>query len=298
MEQVAPGIYVETRYASGSVGIIVTDAGVVCVDVPMLPSDVDHWLAQIRSVTQEPIVSLIQTDYDLSRVVSTYRLKVPLTAHDAAWPRMKAYGSEKVLSQVSEMLRRDGTDHKWRARLPDITFSERLILHKGEREVHVLHGGGHSPATCMVYVPGESVLFTGDVVFCGVHPTMGQAETKQWLATLTALRKMSVDLLIPGHGKPCSRDATHALSDYIRDMRAMVRRSYQAGRSKSETSSLVIPEFIGMFPYDAKDRDQVRGRIKGGSDRIYDEYRAETKASATKPNKASKRSSGKRRADG
>jgi hypothetical protein len=39
---------------------------------------------------------------------------------------------------------------------------------------------------------------------------------------------------------------------------------------------------MDAFPYDENQRDRVRQRIKGGSDRIYDEYRAVAKASATK----------------
>jgi len=212
-----------------------------------------------------------------------------------AWSKMKTYGSEKALAQINELLRRDGSKHRWRVCMPDITFSERLIVHKGNREIHVLHGGGHSPATSMVYLQEEGLIFTGDVVFCGMHPTMVQAETKQWLSALTSLRKMTCDVIVPGHGDPCDREMTHALSDYIRDMRAMVRRSFQAGRSKSETSSLVIPELMARFPYDENEREQARMRIKGGSDRIYDEYRVEAKANASKAKGASKRSSGKRR---
>jgi glyoxylase-like metal-dependent hydrolase (beta-lactamase superfamily II) len=215
-------------------------------------------------------------------VVSLPFFDVPVIAHDATWHRMRMYSSEKVIGQISELLRRDGTGYRWQARLPDMTFSERLILYKGRREIHLLHGGGHSAGTGMVYLPEDSLIFAGDVVFCGAHPTMHLAETKRWLSALTALRKMSVDTIVPGHGPVCEREATHRLSDYIRDMRAAVRRCYQSGRSKSETSSLIIPEFMEAFSYREAERDQVRLRIKGGSDRIYDEYRAEARASAAR----------------
>jgi len=282
MEEVAPGVYVETGYASGNVGFIATGAGLVCVDVPMLPEDVHRWRAQIESVTDEPIVMLVQTDYDQERIISTYLLDVPIIAHDAAWERMRVYSSDKVLNQISEMLKGSDQTGKWQARMPDITFSERLILYKGSRDIHVLHGGGHSPATCMVYLPEENLIFTGDVVFCSMHPSMTEAETKQWLSTLNQLRKMSVGLMIPGHGVCCDKEATHALSEYVRDMRAMVRRSYQSSRSKSETSSAVIPEFMNAFLYDGRERERIRKLVKGGSDRIYDEYRAAAKADAAR----------------
>jgi cyclase len=180
--------------------------------------------------------------------------------------------------------------------MPDITFSERLILFKGRRELHILHGGGHSPATSMVYLPEDNLVFAGDVVFCGVHPSMAQAETKPWLSTLNQLRKMSVDLIVPGHGMTCAREATHVLSDYVRDMRAAVRRNFQAGRSKSETSSLLIPEFLDAFPYEEGQRERVRQLVKGGSDRIYDEYRAAAKADAARTRSTSRKSRAKSRA--
>lgn len=296
MEQVAPGVYVETRYASGNVGIVVTGSGVVCVDVPMLPSDAHHWQAQIASVTDEPIAAVIQTDYDRERIVSTYLFQVPLIAHDAAWSRMRVYSSDKVANQISDLLRQDGVRRAWQVRMPDVTFSERLVLYKGRQEVQVLYGGGHSPATSMVYLPELNVILTGDVVFSNVHPTMAMAETRDWLATLTALRKMPVEVIVPGHGPVCDREATHALSDYIRDLRAFVRRSFQSGRSKSEASSAAITEFVDAFAYDESKREQVRQRIKNASDRIYDEYRAESKAvTAARSKRTVRRAAGRRR---
>ncbi|MBN1639660.1 MAG: MBL fold metallo-hydrolase [Anaerolineae bacterium] len=293
MREVAPGVYVETAYGSGNVGAVLTGVGIVCVDMPMLPRDAHHWLAQLASVTDEPIIALIQTDYDRERVISTHVVDAPLIAHDATWSRMRVYSSEKVLGQINELLHKDSSAREWQVRMPDITFSDRLILVKGEREIHVLHGGGHSPAACMVSLPRESILFTGDIVTCGVHPSMTHAESREWLATLTALRKMSVGLIIPGHGRQCDKDATYALSDYVRELRAAVRRAYQAGRSKSETSSAVIARFVDAFEHDEADREHVRMLIKGGSDRIYDEYRAEAKSHSGKA--GARRSSRRRR---
>ena len=299
MDQVAPGVYVETKYESGNVGFIVTGAGVVCVDTPMLPHDVRDWKAQIRSATDEPIITLIQTDFDQARVIGTYLFDVPLVAHDAIMDRIKIYSSEKAVSQINELIARSGGfadsgQDGWQVRVPDVTFSERLVLYKGKRVIHVLHGGGHSSATSIVHLPENELLFSGDLVFCNQHPSMTYAETKERLSALSQLRKMPVETIIPGHGAVCGQESTQPLSEYIRDMRAMVRRSFQAGRSKSETSSAVIPEFMEAFPYDEEERDLVRQRIKGGSDRIYDEYRAQAKANVAKARGSTKRSKSKR----
>jgi cyclase len=180
--------------------------------------------------------------------------------------------------------------------MPDITFTERLILNKGSRTIHILHGGGHSPATSMVYLPENRLIFSGDLVFNNLHPTMAQAETKEWLSALNQLRKLVVDTIIPGHGPVCDKECTYPLSDYIRDMRAQVRHCFQAERSKSETSSAIIPEFMDAFPYAENERDRVRKSIKSGSDRIYDEYRTLARSSTVgKKNAAAKKGRSRKR---
>ena len=294
MEQVAPGVYVENRYAGGNVGFVVTADGVVCVDVPMLLQDVREWTAQIQSVTDKPIVALIETDCDPERTAGTAWVDAPLVAHDAAWDRIKTQNSDRVGGQAEGMPEPAAQGEDRRVRLPDITFSERLVLHKGDREIHVIYGGGHSLATSMVYLPGDNIVFAGDIIYCNAHPSMAQAETKQWLLTLNQLRKMPLNLIIPGHGDCCSKEATQTLSEYIRAMRSAVRRHFQAGRSKSETSTAIISEFMGAFPYDEKDKEVVRQLVKAGSDRIYDEYRAVAKADATRAKAASSKTKARR----
>lgn len=279
MKQIIPGIYAETKYTSGNVGLIVTGEGAICVDVPMTPRDVEHWRNQIKKVTDEPIIAIIQTDCNRERVISICQFDVPVIAHEAAWDRMKSYRSDKRVQQIRDMLGCNAEeDDAWQVRMPDITFTDRLIINKGDQEIHLIHCGGHTPATTMVYLPERRLVFTGDLVFNNMHPSMGQAQTKEWLVALNQLRKLTVDILVPGHGAVCDKECTYPLSDYIREMRARVRRYYLANKSKAETASLIIPEFVDAFPHPESRRDTVRRLVKNASDRIYDEYRSQGRA--------------------
>jgi len=52
MEQIAPGIYVETGYRAVNVGVIVTEQRLIVVDVPPFPADARRWqlrLAQLNT---------------------------------------------------------------------------------------------------------------------------------------------------------------------------------------------------------------------------------------------------------
>jgi len=44
------------------------------------------------------------------------------------------------------------------------------------------------------------LLFSGDLVFAGRMPYMGQAEFRRWLEALSVLETWNVDILVPGHG--------------------------------------------------------------------------------------------------
>ena len=150
-------------------GFVRTGVGIVCIDVPLMPDDVQHWLGCIRGTTDEPILFVVQTDYDHYRIASTRLLHGPIITHDAASDQMKRiYSREKEVQRIRDLLGYDSQEGNWRVRMPDITFTEQVILVKGSREIHLVHGGGHSPATCMVHVPQEQLIFTGDVVFNNV----------------------------------------------------------------------------------------------------------------------------------
>lgn len=277
MDQVAPQVYVH-GYPSGNVGFVQTGAGVVCIDTPMLPSDIQDWQAKIASVTREPIALLIQTDYDQARVVGASFFDATLIAHDAAWDRLKMYSSEKMLSQINGLIEADGSHKEWQVRFPDITFSEQLLLHKGQSEIHVLYGGGHSCATTIVYLPQHQLVFSGDLVFCSQHPTMNYAETEDWVDALNRLYEMHIETIVPGHGPVCNKQAIRPLVDYLQNMRRRVQENFESGKTKSETSATVIAELLDAFHYTDLERDERRLRIKSGSDRIYDECRALSKS--------------------
>ena len=272
MKEIATGIYLEGKYRGGNVGFVDTGEGIICIDLPMIPQDARHWIAAIESIKAQPVVAVVQTDYDLPRVLSTCLVGGSLIAHDAVWePMVKVYGRGTMVQRVNEMLG-DGAD--WQVRMPDLTFTDHLVLKKGCQEIHVLHAGGHSPGTSMVHIPDERLIFTGDLVFNGRHPTMQYAESKAWLTALNRLRKMAVDTIVPGHGQIADKEATYPLSDYIREIRAIVRRSYRAGRSKSDTAKLVVPQLMDAFPYEHHAAGRLSRQIRDSCNRVYDEYRA------------------------
>jgi cyclase len=277
VQEIGTGIYVYTGFRGANVGCIVTGAGVILVDTPMIPEEVARWKEMIASVTDQPIIYIVNTDHHRAHILGNQHISAPVIAHEAAWKEMSSY-SDSFIQRTKDLFKNEPEASAQLADLeiipPQITFTERLVLLKGGREIHLIYVGGHTPATIMVSIPSEGVLFTGDVVVNGQHPAMGQANTKEWLDVLTNIRRMKLNVLVPGHGPLCNVDATYPVSDYIRQARSRVRSLYRAGKSKSDVSSL-ISEMAGLYPFPPEEKARVEKRVRAGLNRVYDEMKVE-----------------------
>ncbi len=75
-----------------------------------------------------------------------------------------------------------------------------------------------------------ALLYTGDLVFKGRVPSVGEADSRLWLAALDKLIALKPRLLVPGHGE-ASRDPAADLA-LTRDYLAYLRN--QMGKAVAE----------------------------------------------------------------
>jgi cyclase len=274
MQEIAPGVYVKTDYEGANVGCILTDLGAIVVDTPLIPADGKAWAAEVAKLS-EKVLYVFNTDHHRAHIMGNQFFDAPVIAHEEAWREISGYKDTFIERTKNIFKKQPEVAAQFDAislKKPEITFTGRLYIKKGGREVHFVHLGGHTPATSGVWLPDERILFTGDVVVVGEHPSLGQSISKDWLEVLTRLRKISVNSMVPGHGPLCNVEATEPVSDYIRTMRAKVRSQYRSGRSKSE-AAVVINQMIDYFPYRPGDKSFVEKRIRAGISRVYDEMK-------------------------
>ncbi len=277
MQRVASNVYMETVWPGINVGAVITSEGIILVDTPFIPDEARRWQENLSNVSDQPIIYVINTDFNPDRVVGNTWFKAPIIAHEGVWEKARTYGNgfrqqliDALPNTYSQATREMVT---WKVVLPQFTFTGRLTLYKGNQTIEVIHVGGATPASSLVYLPEAQVLFTGDTVVFGMHPLASQANSKEWLETLNAIRKMRVERIVPGRGPLGDRQDTYSLSEYIRQLRAQVRRLYLEGRGKAEAGALAS-EFMEYFPVPDAQRDAVRARVKGGVDRVYEEMKA------------------------
>jgi cyclase len=277
MHEVASGVFYETAYYSGNVACVLTEEGAVLIDSPMLPSDAWHWLKQIAKKTHYGVAVLVNTDYSVERVLGNCFFPPTVTiAHQTAWIEMQRYDEaflQRYVShhkQLSDRLASELT--KLRIVPPEVALTSGLVLHKGGRVFRLIHVGGHTQASIMVHLPDEGILFAGDVVVCGEHPALANADSVQWLHALETVRAMEdVKVIVPGLGTTCDASATEVLTEYIVRLRERVYECYSGGCSRRESVDRVKME--DFFEVPPERRAEIDRRIRSSVERVYDEYK-------------------------
>jgi len=280
MDKIANSVYVSSHYRGVTVGAVVTPMGVVCVDAPMLPADAHDWRAKIASVTDAPIRYVVNTDAHRDRVLGQQWLGGAVVATEFTAERMRSYG-DTFRQQVADFLSHHGAPDaaeeialNLQVTQPQISFTERLVLHLAEPRIEVRVVGGANPGSAWVVLPDVGVVFTGDLLTLNVHPVMSESNTAQWLERLAELRKPAFPArrIVPGRGPVARKADSQKMSLYLRDVRNRVRALIKARKPKAEVASLVAG-FMPRFPIPEGERERIQRRIRAGLEHVYDELK-------------------------
>lgn len=282
MQELAPGIFVETGFRRVNVGAILTDEGFVLIDTPPYPEDARRWRAILATISERPIRAIINTDAHTERVLGNYWFHSDLiVAHDETAQYLKNVPNNFIDTAIDTLTSYPFERSQFSSLqlcTPNISFSDRMQLRIGGKAIPMLAKSGPMDGSLWVHLPDERLVFTGDSVIVDQHPHIASGCTKQWLENLTVLRRtrFQADTIVPGRGSLTDKSATEPISSYLRLARRRVSSLYNAGRPRADTSTLV-PELLALFPYDAGQLDIVQRRIKNGLDRIYEEFKADDK---------------------
>jgi len=278
MQQIGQGIYAETSYRGGNVGFVVTGEGVILINTPMMPLDARQWQDKIAGVTDQEVIYIINTDYHPECIVGNYLFEAPVIAHESAWRKVKSYGDsfrQHLVDDLKDEPEMAAELKNFRIVTPQITLTDKMTLHEGDKVLELIYVGGHTPASIVVYIPEEGVFLAGHVVLNGVHPLMSEANSKEWLDALTYVRRPWVksEIIVPGEGEICDREATKKLSNYIRRLRAKVRALYSTGHSRAEIVASVA-NLVDFFSVTGEEGGEAMQRLKANVERVYEEMKA------------------------
>ncbi len=277
MFELAPGVYAETGFYNSNTGFMVTSEGVICFDTPMIPGEAKAWRKTIDEISQgQRIRYVIITDHHRGHCLGSQWLSDLVVAHELAWKHMRNYGEnfkQRVRDSFKKFPEIRAQFDDLRIVVPKITFQDRLTIVRGNRVVRVIHVKGHTPATSIIWLPKERVLFAGDIVWLDQHPFMTQANSAEWLDALRLIKKLNPKYIVPGHGPVCGVNELDYLIEYLTFLRQRTKNLFDAGLTKQEVASLLTPEMRPWFPIPPKRSSKIESQIRSGIGRVYDEFR-------------------------
>ena len=223
---------------NGNTTVIVGHREVFVVDSCYRPSFAREDIEQIRQWTDKPVGYLLNThfhndhnngnktyldafpslaiiaqeetkkDMDLIQPGNVEREPKQLAATIAAFKQGKDRRgqplSEEDKKQVQELLpglEQQLADFKTLVyQSPTLTFTDKLDIDIGNREVQVLHlGRGNTPGDAIVYLPKEKILLAGDLLVYPI-PYTYDGYPAEWVQTLQKMAELDIQTIVPGHG--------------------------------------------------------------------------------------------------
>lgn len=261
--------------AVGSNGaVIVNHEDVLIVDSHMTPAAAWALEKELAAVTDKPIRYVVNTHFhfDHSHGNQVFGDAVEIIAHTFTYGKLARGESQKGRAYESFVLslparieqaearleslegeekeqaaeRIDGMRKFWEASQavtptpPTMTLERSLTLYRGGREIQLhFFGRGHTGGDVVVYLPGEKVLVSGDLITAGL-PYMGDAYVPEWIETLEAMKALDFDVILPGHGA-AFEDASKIdhLKAYLGDLWAEASALHEAGVSVEEAAAKI-----------------------------------------------------------
>ena len=188
---------------NSNAGFVITDDGVVVIDVLGTPALGNALLKAIRATTSQPVRRVILTHYhadhfyglkpfkDAGAQVWAHRASLEYLSGDVA-QRRREQRERELFPWVDENTRLIPAD-RW------LDGDEEFTL--GGVRFEIQHfGPAHSPEDLVIIVPGEGVMFSGDILFTGRLPFVGEADSKAWLERIGRLIALEPRIMVPGHG--------------------------------------------------------------------------------------------------
>jgi cyclase len=121
--------------------------------------------------------------------------------------------------------------------LPTLTFTDRVAVHVGGRRAELIHPGpAHTFNDVVVWLPGERVLFAGDVVLNGAAPFYLFGTIAGGRAALARLADLGAETVVGGHGPVGGPELFAGTTAYLDRISQVATAGRAAGLTPLETA--------------------------------------------------------------
>lgn len=225
---------------------VLTKEGVVVVDPGSSVQTGEMVLRQIRKVTKQPVVAVLNTHAHGDHWLGNHAMR-------EAYPKVPIYGHPNMIKAVEK-----GAGEEWIGRMerttkgatrgtvpmgPNHTIDNGDELKIGGMQFRFHHvGPAHSNSDVMIEVVEEQLVFLGDNV--NNRRIVGMADGKfvGSVETIDAALKVPAKVWVPGHGKTADQAMVKEYRDYMDSLVTSVKTYYEEGLSDYEMKEKVVAD--------------------------------------------------------
>ena len=230
IEKIKDNLY-KVPGAGSNTTVFVTEAGVVLVDTK-LANNGDAILKQVRTVTDKPVTTIINTHHHPDHNGSNDFFK-------AERPSIQVVTHENVTKRVT-------TGNQVRiAMIPDRTFANRMTLGSGKDRIELYYfGAGHTDGDAFVVFPALRAMCIGDLMAWNMAPLIDPATKGSVIALPDTLEKAlkgikNVDLVIEGHGNVNTWAGLRAYAEFNRALLNVAKASLKKGETPEQALAVL-----------------------------------------------------------
>jgi len=230
-----------------NVVIVVTNAGVVVMDVGTSVYVGNMVLAKIRGITAEPVVAVFNSHVHGDHWLGNQAFK-------EANPKVDIYGHPRMIELIKngEGARRvermnAATENAivgTQPVAPTIAVKDGQDITVGDVKfrVHVT-GPGHSDGDIMVEIPQEKLIFTGDNVRANTV-SVGMTSFKGNLAAIDRILKTDAKIFVPGHGPAGDKNVVLTYRKFVDTIKSTVAKYYESGMPDYKIKPIVVEALV------------------------------------------------------
>ena len=217
---------------NNNLSFIITTDGVLVVNAgaSFLLAKALH--TEIKKITDQPVKYVVLENGQGHAMLGSSYWKAQgakIIAHEDAVHEIEENSFamvERMKKAVKE--RAEGTE----VVMPDETFTDKKVIEMGGVHIELINlGPAHSPGDIMVWLPGKSLIITGDMAFHErMLPLFEHTDTAAWIKTWDKFAALGAKHVIPGHGGPTNMvEVTRYTKDYLIYLRKKMAELIEKG---------------------------------------------------------------------
>lgn len=265
MQKIVPNVYLENKYIGVNLGIVVIGHELLLVDSPLHAEEVKEWFKVVSERGRPKFLVLLDSHPD--RVLGSRNLTLPAIAQDQTLQTIREWAdtfkgnAHPIGAEADQLKRITGVNNA----IPEITFSERMVIHIGGKEIVFLHRPGPRPGSMWMVIPDLSVVFVGDTVTIDEPPYVGVSVLEPWLNSLDELRgsDMKSYALISSYGGRIDRKDINHMARFLRKVQSRVEK-VEDGKNRNEEIERSAVDLMGDFSIRSLQKDLILKRLKTG----------------------------------